>query len=123
LASTRILLVALPRMLEEIVTHILRGERGIEIAGSTRKVDGLARKVARTRPDVVVLGSDDAPLAATLLEQCPRLKVLAVAEEGKDWWLYSLTAERIRLGALSSARLVRAVQRAVKPRPASAWWN
>jgi chemotaxis response regulator CheB len=123
LASTRILLVALPRMLEEIVTHILRGQRGMEIAGTTRKLDGLSRKVARTRPDVVVLGTDDAPLAAALLEQSPRLKVLAVAEEGQDWWLYSLTAERIRLGALSSARLVRAVQRAVKPRPTSAWWN
>jgi DNA-binding NarL/FixJ family response regulator len=123
LASTRILLVALPRMLEEIVTHILRAQRGMEIAGTIRKMDGLARKVARTRPDVVVLGGDNAPLAAALLEQSPRLKVLAVAEEGNDWWLYSLAAERTRLGPLSSARLVRAVQRAVKPRAASAWWN
>jgi chemotaxis response regulator CheB len=121
--STRILVVALPRMLEEIVTDILRAQRGMEIAGTIRKVDGLTRKVARTRPDVVVIGGDDAPLAAALLEQSPRLKVLAVAEEGKDWWLYSLTAERTRLGSLSSATLVRAVERAVKPRPTSAWWS
>ena len=123
MGSTRILLVALPRMLEEIVTHILRSQRGIEVAGTIRKVDGLSRKVARARPDVVVLGGDDAPLAAALLEQSPRLKVLAVAEEGQDWWLYGLTAERTRLGALSSARLVGAVQRAVRPGAASAWWN
>jgi chemotaxis response regulator CheB len=123
LASTRILVVALPRMLEEIVTDILRAQRGMEIAGTIRKVDGLTRKVARTRPDVVVIGGDDAPLAAALLEQSPRLKVLAVAEEGKDWWLYSLTAERTRLGSLSSATLVRAVESAVKPRPTSAWWS
>ena len=123
LASTRILLVALPRMLEEIVTDILRSQRGLEVAGTVRKLDGLPRKVARTRPDVVVLGGDDAPLAAALLEQSPRLKVLAVAEEGQTWWLYGLAAERTRLGALSSARLVRAVQRAVRPRSTSAWWN
>jgi chemotaxis response regulator CheB len=123
LASTRILVVALPRMLEEIVTDILRAQRGMEIAGTIRKVDGLTRKVARTRPDVVVIGGDDAPLAAALLEQSPRLKVLAVAEEGKDWWLYSLTAERTRLGALSSATLVRAVEKAVTPRPATSWWS
>jgi len=123
LASTRIVLVALPRILEEIVTDILRSQRNLEVAGTIRKVDGLPRKVARKRPDVVVLGGDDAPLAAALLEQSPRLKVLAVTEEDQTWWLYGLTAERTRLGALTSTRLVRAVQRAVRPRAASAWWG
>jgi hypothetical protein len=123
LASTRILLVALPRMLEEIVAQMLRSQRGIEIAGAVRTVDRLPRKVARARPDVVVLGGDDPPLAAELLEHSPHLKVLAVAEEGQDSWLYSLIPERTRLGALSSARLVRAVRSAGRPRAASAWWN
>jgi DNA-binding NarL/FixJ family response regulator len=123
LASTRILLVALPRMLEEIVSHMLRSQRGMEVAGTMRSVDRLSRKVARARPDVVVLGGDDPPLAAELLEQSPRIKVLAVAEEGQDSWLYSLIPERTRLGALSSARLVQAVRNAVRPRAASAWWN
>jgi DNA-binding NarL/FixJ family response regulator len=122
LASTRILLVALPRMLEEIVSHIL-SQRGLEVAGTARKVDGLPRKVARARPDVVVLGEDDPPLAAALLEQSPRLKVLAITGEGQDWWLYGLSPERTRLGALSPARLVRVVQSAVRPGAASAWWN
>ncbi|HEU0303885.1 MAG TPA: hypothetical protein VFR32_04825 [Gaiellaceae bacterium] len=123
MASTRILLVALPRMLEEIVSHVL-SQRGLEIAGTVRKVDGLSKKVAKARPDVVVLGEDDPPLAAALLEQSPRLKVLAVAEEGKDSWLYGLTPERTRLGALSPSRLVRAVQRAVQPpRAAGGWWS
>jgi DNA-binding NarL/FixJ family response regulator len=122
LASTRILLVALPRMLEEIVAHVL-SQRGLEVAGSVRKVDGLPKKVAKARPDVVVLGEDDPPLAAALLEQSPRLKVLAVAEEGQDSWLYGLNPERTRLGALSPSRLVRAVQRAVQPCATSAWWN
>ncbi len=122
MASPRILLVALPRMLEEIVTHVL-SQRGLEVAGTVRKVDGLSRKVAKAKPDVVVLGEDDPPLAAALLEQSPRLKVLTVAEEGQDSWLYGLSPERTRLGALSPARLVRAVQRAARPPRASGWWS
>jgi hypothetical protein len=127
MASTRILLVALPRMLEEIVANLLRSQRDLEVAGTMRRVNRLsgkvARKVARARPDVVVLGGDDPPLAAGLLEQSPHLKVLAVDDEGRDSWLYSLTPERRHLGVLSSARLVRAVKNAVRPPAGSAWWN
>ena len=88
-----------------------------------RNVDGLPRKVAKAKPDVVVLGEDDPPLVAALLEQSPRLKVLAVVEEGQDSWLYGLSPERTRLGALSPSRLVGAVQRAARPPRASAWWS
>lgn len=110
-------------MLEEIVSHALSAETEIEIAGAARNTDGLAGKVAQMRPDVIVLGGDRPELAAELLEQSPRLKVLAVAEKGEDSWLYGLTPERTRLGALSPARLTTAVQHAVAPRGASPWWN
>jgi len=123
LASTRILLVALPRMLEEIVSDLLESQRGVQVAGTVRSADQLPRKLARARPDLVVLGGDDPPLAAELLELSPRLKVLALAEEGQDSWLYSLTPVRTRLGALSTARLVGIVKGAVRPRAAGAWWN
>ncbi len=123
MTPTRILLVALPRMLEEIVSYALSAKSDIEIAGTARKIDGLAREVARTRPDVVVLGGDHPDLAAELLEQSPRLKVLAVANEGEDSWLYGLSPERTRLGALSPTRLAWAVQHAVASRGTSPWWN
>jgi hypothetical protein len=123
LASTRILLVALPRMLEEIVSHILRSQRGIEVTGTIQKTDGLSRKVARARPDLVVLGRDDPEWVAALLEQSPRLKVLAVAEGGQDSWLYGLNPVRMRLGALSPPRLVGVITRAVRLGTTSAWWN
>jgi hypothetical protein len=123
LEPTRILLVALPRMLEEIVSRTLCSERGLEVAGTFRNVHGLSRKVTRARPDVVVLGHDDPPLVAALLEQSPRLKVLAVVEEGQDSWLYGLSPERTRLGALSPSSLVGAVQRTDRAQAGSAWWN
>ena len=110
-------------MLEEIVSHFLRSERDIELAGTVRKVDGLSRKVARARADVVLLGEDDPSLAVALLERSPRLKVLTVSGEGRDSWLYGLNPERSRLGPLSPDRLVQAVRRAVRPGPTKAWWN
>jgi len=116
------MLAALPRMLEEIVFHALCSERGLEITGTFRNVDGLSRKVARARPDVIVLGQDHPSLVAALLEQRPRLKVLAVVEEGQDSWLYCLSPERTRMGALSPSSLVGAVRRADRAEAASAWW-
>jgi DNA-binding NarL/FixJ family response regulator len=110
-------------MLEEIVSDVLGSQRDVQVAGTMRTADQLPRKLARARPDVVVLGGDDPPLAAELLEQSPRLKVLALAEEGQDSWLYSLTPVRTRLGALSTARLLRVVRNAVRPRGSGAWWN
>jgi len=110
-------------MLEEIVSHTLCSQRGLEVAGSLRNIDGLPRKVARARPDVVVLGQDDPSLVAALLEQSPRLKVIAVVEEGQDSWLYGLSPDRTRLGALSPSSLVGAVQRADGLGHESDWWN
>jgi DNA-binding NarL/FixJ family response regulator len=110
-------------MLEEIVSHFLESQRDMEVAGTARKQGGLPRKVARTRPDVVLLGMDDPPLAAALLEESPRLKVLSVDEESRDSWLYRLNPERTSLGSLTPDGLVRIVRRAVGPGVARGWWS
>ena len=86
-------------MLEEIVLHALEPERTIVVAGTLRTLEGLPSEVARAEPDVLVLGENDVELAATLLEQRPRLTVFAVAEEGEVTWLYALKLQRVRLGA------------------------
>ena len=103
--------------------HALQAEPAIELVGTTRTVQGLPRKVARLKPDVVVLGCNDVELAATLLEQRPHLTVLAVAEEGETAWLYVLTLERTRLGALSPSTLVDAIREATEPAAAGARWG
>ena len=81
---------------------------GLEITGTgTEPRRALPGSWRRARPDIVVLGGDDPTLAAELLGQSPRLKVLAVADEGQDSWLYGLRPERTRLGDLSPTRLAR----------------
>ena len=101
----------------------LAAEPAIELVGTTPRVQGLPRKVARLRPDVVVLGCNDVELSASLLEQQPHLTVLAVAEEGETAWLYVLTLKQTRLGALSPATLVDAIKEATDPVAAGARWG
>jgi DNA-binding NarL/FixJ family response regulator len=110
-------------MLEEIVIHALGLEPNIELAGTVRTVEGLPRRIARAKPDVVVLGRNDVDLAAALLEQRPRLTVFAVAQEGEVTWLYALKLERTRLGALSPTTLVEAIRAATDPTAVGARWS
>lgn len=103
--------------------HALEAEPAIELVGTARTVQGLPRQLARLKPDVVVLGCNDVELAAALLEQQPHLTVLAVAEEGETAWLYVLTLEQTRLGALSPSTLVHAIKEATEPAAAGARWG
>jgi hypothetical protein len=124
LKRTRILLAGLPNLLEEIVTDILAAAEadGLELIGVARRSAGLGRKVGRLRADVVIIGGDDPSLVAELLEQRPRLKVLSVAADARDSWLYALRSERVHLGGLSADSLVAAVRRSAGAE-AHEWWS
>jgi DNA-binding NarL/FixJ family response regulator len=97
-------------MLEEITTHVLSSEPDLEIAETISTLAELPRRVARAGADVVLLGSNEAALAAELLEASPGLTVIAVAEEGQSAWLYAAGREPVSLGALSPSALVQAVR-------------
>jgi DNA-binding NarL/FixJ family response regulator len=123
LERTRILLAGLPTLLEEIVIDILAGTEAddLELVGVAHG-SSVARKVERLRPDVVIVGGDNRAMVATLLERHPRLKVLAVATDARDSWLYALRPERVQLGCLSAESLVAAV-RPPTEREAHVWWR
>jgi chemotaxis response regulator CheB len=120
LEPTRILLVGLPRLLEEIVSEALAHESDLALAGVVRTPDELATEVVRTDADVVVLGRDDPRLIASVLEQRPRLAVFAVSEDARNSSLYALRPERVRMGDLSPGSFVAAVRAAAKP--VATWW-
>jgi hypothetical protein len=82
-----------------------------------RTADQPTRKVARARPDAVVLGGDDPPLAAELLAE-PCLKVLALAEEGR---LALQLNPAHTAGALD--RPARRDRQERSGRSAGGWWN
>jgi DNA-binding NarL/FixJ family response regulator len=109
--------------LEEIILRALGNEPAIELVDMTPTVEGLLNRTAQLKPDVVLLGCNDVELATALLEQQPHLTVLAVAEEGETTWLYALTLEQTRLGALSPTTLVDAIKEATEPTAAAARWG
>jgi hypothetical protein len=112
---TRILLIGLPLLLEEIVTELLAREPDLELAGSVELTAGVARKAEQVDADFAIVGSDDENLVASLLTERPRLNILALAGDSGEAWLYSRGRERARLGELAPEGLVAAVRRAAKP--------
>jgi len=110
-------------MLEEIVVHALQSDQTTQLVGSVRGVESLPRKITRLNPDVVVLGRNDVELAVKLLQQRPKLAVLAVAEEANVAWIYALSLDRIKLSVLSPTTLVEAIRHATEPEAVGARWS
>jgi DNA-binding NarL/FixJ family response regulator len=113
LAHARILLAELPRMRRDIIADVLAMQSDMEVVGEVAALGELVEAVERGGADVLVIGRDDAALAAGLLERRPRLKVLAVAEEGRACSIYELRPRRVELGELSPQLLVDAIRAAV----------
>jgi hypothetical protein len=68
----------------------------------------------RTRADVVVVGQDpqgERDSYLSLLLRHPRIKVLAITENGNSGALYELRPRRIFLGKISARTLVKAIRR------------
>jgi hypothetical protein len=121
LEPTRILLVGLPRLLEEIVTRILAETEDLVLVGVTPEVDSLARVASRTRPNVVVVQGADRQLVTSLFLQDPRVALLAIDEGARRSSLCLLKPECNRVGDLSPESLVAAIRDAAGS--ASALWS
>lgn len=109
--KSHLLLVDMPRMLRDVVMDALSQADDVELVG---EVDGPgARKALKEDGiDFVITGRDDARLATDLLAASPRLKVLAMIDDGRESALYELRPERVALGELSGRRLVTIVREA-----------
>jgi DNA-binding NarL/FixJ family response regulator len=113
LKRTRILLFDMPRMLRDIVIETLAAEPDMEVAAEVATADDLLRSVERRNADVVVTRRDDSSLAALLLTRQPQLKVLAVADNGRESSLYEMRPQRVPLGEITPQRLVTEIRKAV----------
>jgi DNA-binding NarL/FixJ family response regulator len=108
LSQIRVAIVELPRMLRDIVVSMLATAVDIEVvtpSGSTSAFDAGA--------DVVILNLDDVEpfdVLQELLAANPRLRVVAIAADGRRITLYELRPHRTPLGELSAAGLVAVVR-------------
>jgi len=105
-------LVGLHGIIGEIVRAALH-ERDVGIVGDLRDETELEATLARVHADCVIwrIGRSD-PAAAELLTHHPRLKIIALEDDGKCAVLYELRPRRMPLGELSPGLLAKVVEAA-----------
>jgi DNA-binding NarL/FixJ family response regulator len=105
----------MPTLLIDILRPIVASEPDMAVVGRVNEGDLLAA-ARRTRADVILVGqkaTDDRTEReefVQLLLQRPRLKVLAIADDGKTGALYELRPRRIPLGEMSAEALRNAIR-------------
>jgi hypothetical protein len=97
-----VVVIDLPRLLSEVVTEILSKAPDIRVSATFPEGDG--------SPDVAIVGGADADRARELLDRFPRMKVLAVDEDGRNAVFYELRPYQVELGEISPEALLAAVR-------------
>lgn len=109
----RILLVDMPRLLREIVRNVIDSQPGMTVAGVHVRLVPLAGAVDRARAHVVIFGQESSELThgcRELLEQRPRVQVMAVSGDGRRTTLYGLRPYREPLGEVGPDQLAAAIR-------------
>lgn len=118
--SIRVVVVNMRGMMSEIVSDILRSQPDIDV---TEGVSGDWVAAAREgEPDVVILEHPDRPHVTAvepMLAVRPKLKVLAITNQGRMSFLYELRPYVLALGQLSRAALIDAVRGSAAPQEPS----
>jgi DNA-binding NarL/FixJ family response regulator len=74
-----------PNLVRELIVSTLADEPGVEIVGEVAKEAAIAERVREVRPDLLVIALDDPSkrpqLCDTLLRDCPKLRIIAVASQ------------------------------------------
>jgi DNA-binding NarL/FixJ family response regulator len=100
-------------MMLDIIHHVVAAEPDMAVIGVVG--DGeLTAAVRRARVDVVVVGQNaqaESDSYLQLLLRHPRVKVLAIADNGKSGSLYELRPHRVSLGKMSARALTEAIRR------------
>jgi hypothetical protein len=102
----------MPRLLLDMLHHVVASEPDMTVVGRVGETDLLAA-ARRTRADVVLVGQkakDEREQYGHLLLRRPRLKVLAIARDGRTGSLYELRPRRIPLSEMSADALCRAIR-------------
>lgn len=100
-------------LLLDMLHHVVASEPNMAVVGRVGDAD-LLSAARRTRADVVLVGQkvkDEREQYGQLLLRRPRLKVLAITNDGRTGSLYELRPRRVPLGELSADTLCRAIRR------------
>ena len=109
----RILLAGMPRMLLDMITDIVAVHAEMMVAGRMQDTADLCTAVKKTRADVVILNEPAIGPPQNyeeLLYSRPRLGVLSITSDGRQFFLHKLRPVRTALGEVSPDSLVQAIQ-------------
>ena len=112
--STRIVLVNLPRMLREIIEDVVAAAPDLDVVETVERPTGLIAVVDGAKADFLIAGDDALEDVGVLLRERPRLKVLAVAGDGRQTFLYELRPQKVSLGEVSPQNLLEAIRAAIR---------
>jgi hypothetical protein len=113
LRHIRVLLARMPRMLLDILSHVVASEPDMVVVGWVKDDEDLLAATRRARANVILVGQaveDEQEKYASLLWARPRLKVVAIAGDGKTGLLYELRPQRVPLGEISADALRNAIR-------------
>ena len=116
----RVLLVGMPLMLLDMISDIIALHREMMVAGKMQDTPDIFATVKKTRADVVVLNEAAIGLPQNhqeLLYSRPHLGVLAIASDGRHFFLHKLRPVRIALGEVSPESLVQAIRSSAQRGP------
>jgi hypothetical protein len=100
-------------MLLEILSHVIASQPDMVVAGWITDDEDLLAAARRARANVVLLGEgekEEQEQFASLLLARPRLKVVAVADNGSTGSLYELRPQRVPIGEMSADVLSSAIR-------------
>ncbi len=111
--ATRVLLADMPPMTREIIEGVLEGHDDIQVVGGPPGEAPLRPLADESQADVVIVGTvgHELPLdCRRLLEERPHTRVIAVAADGSDAFLYELRPQERELGDLSVEGLLAVIR-------------
>lgn len=115
--TIHILLLSLPKLLQDVVTAVLARETDFVIVEPPVPSGSIAELTEALRPDVIITtepATCQPPVVIRLFELNPRLKVFCVAASGSNVHLAELRPRQRALGELAPRDLVGAIRGAVR---------
>jgi len=112
-ASIVVLLAQLPPAVRETLKEVFTGQADMRVVVAENGPVEVLVAAGQTGAGVVILGMDDDELpgiASHLLDQYPRLTILAVGADSRHVFLYQLRPQLVPLGELDSRQLLQVVR-------------
>ena len=112
---TRVLLLELPAMLADVLKGIVQADDQIEIVAELTDASDLIEVSGRANADLVIVNLRDGELpeaCGALLAARPGMRVLGLAGDGRDGFLWELRPHRMALGELTPSMLLPAIRSA-----------